>query len=127
MFHLYADFVRHPQCANWWLCGGSTVTLMDGYVRIILHSPGGHTLRPASIHWDGVKFYADAVVNMADEGQRLAFTPPHWLALHLTKCGDALKIVGTSLDNIAIPAMGESINHDVVTLADEVTTLFFKV
>ena len=38
MFHLYADFVRYPQCANWWLCGGSTVTLMDGHVRIILHS-----------------------------------------------------------------------------------------
>ena len=114
MFHLYADFVRYPQCANWWLCGGSTVTLMDGHVRIILHSPAGRALLPASIHWDGVKFYADAVVNTADEGQRIAFTPRR-LALHLTKCGDALKIVGTSLDNIAIPAMGESITSVVAT------------
>ena len=65
------------------LCGGSTVTLMDDHVRIILHSSTGRTLRPASIHWDGVKFYADAVVNTADEGQRLSFTPPRRLALHL--------------------------------------------
>ena len=115
MFHLYADFVRYPQCANWWLCGGSTVTLMDGHVRIILHSPAGRALLPASIHWDGVKFYVDAVVNTADERQRVAFTPPRQLALHLTKCGDALKIVGISLDNIAIPAMGESISSVAAT------------
>ena len=118
MFYLYADFVRYPQCANWWLCGGSTVSLMDGHVRIILHSPAGRALLPASIYWDGVKFYADAVVNTADEGQCIAFKPPRRLALHLTKCGDALKIVGTSLDNIAIPAMGESITSVAATHTD---------
>ena len=68
MFHLYTDLVKYPQCVGWWMCNGSNVTLIDGHVRITLHSPGGCVLLSASIHWDGVRFYADAVCHAMDKG-----------------------------------------------------------
>ena len=106
IFWLYVDSVHQPHCYCWWLCSNYQVTLFDGHVQIVLHTIIGHVLLLASIHWDGIKFCNDTAIHEDAEGTQLVFMPPLRLAKHLTKSSNTLKIVGTSMENVAILPTG---------------------
>ena len=101
IFNLYPDG-QSQLCYGAWPCGRAAITLLDGQVTIRLLAPPGVALDPASVHWDGQLFFADAISGWHSDDIRLAFSPPNRLARHLARGGNALRIVGASCTNIAL-------------------------